>query len=185
MDYNVPLIPTNWRPIDRPLYPWVRTIEKIMHAIQVPRLSGPTIYISSDYSGAVKHHTFDVISVLYPDMEGLRRWFDQVRRIRARYLADGRRMSYKSLGDRIRRRAIIPFLSAANDIQGVAISLAVNKSISRLCSDDLMFQEASRHLQLSPGWRFAAFERMVRVTHLISVLIGGLSKPEQNRVAAQ
>jgi hypothetical protein len=55
-------------------------------------------------------------------------------------MADGRRMSFRTLNDRNRQRAFKPFLSAANHIHGVAISLAIHKSIRELCTDDRLFR---------------------------------------------
>jgi hypothetical protein len=180
MDPTSILIASPWRHLPTVLYPWVRTIEKIVRAIQAPEISGPVVYIASDYSGAVKSHLYDVMSVLYLDLKQSSEWAKRRQLVRAQYMADGRRMSFKALNDRRRQEALVPFLDAANAIHGVALSIAIRKSISNLCAGEAFFKQCMNDIQLDHGWRLASFERMVRVVHLISVLIGGLSQPRQS-----
>lgn len=174
------IIPSSWRHLTHPVFPWVRTVEKILCAVEVPAITGPVVYIASDYSGSVKSHIYDVLSVLYLDLRQSSDWEHRRRLIRSQHLGDGRRMCFKSLNDRKRQTALVPFLDAANSIHGLALSLAVRKSIKNLCTDEPFFQECVDILQLNSGWRLASFERMVRVAHLISLLIGGLSQPRQD-----
>lgn len=174
------IVASPWRPIARPLYPWVRTIEKILVSIQPLPISGPVVYVASDYSGLVKSHLYDVVSVVYLDVYASRRWEQQRRLVRQDYLGDGRRMSFKALNDRNRQQALVPFLAACNEIHGVAISLAVRKTISNLCTDDTFFRNCVSQFALSQRWKRFSFERMTRVCHLIALLMGGLSQPRQH-----
>ena len=170
----------NWNSIEMPLFPWVRTVERIIRAQRPPDLRGPIINIFSDYSGDNKQSPYEVISILYFDLAASMEWEYRRREIRRRYLKDGRRMSFKSLGDRQRQRALIPFLQAANDIHGMCVSVAIKKSIKVLCSDEALFTALIDRLQFETKWKYRAFERMLRVSHLISVLIAGLSNPGQH-----
>jgi hypothetical protein len=178
---NLPIITASpWRHLSNPIYPWVRTIEKIVCAIRPPALTGSTLYVASDYSDAVKSHLYDVFSVLYVDLEQSSEWEQRRRLVRSQHMPDGRRMCFKALNDRKRQKALIPFLEAANTIHGLAVTVAVRRSIRDLCTSEGFFQQCAVELQLDPGWRLASFERMVRVIHLISLLSGGLSQPRQN-----
>lgn len=143
-------------------------------------MDGSTVYIASDYSGDDRSSQYEVTSVLYLDTSISADWITKRNSVRARHLADGRRMAFKSLGDRKRLTAIIPFLDAANSIGGIALSVAVNKSITSLCTNRDLFLRCANELGFDPGWKQANFERMARVTHLISLLVGGLSRPHQN-----
>jgi hypothetical protein len=74
--------------------------------------------------GAVKSHLYDVLSVLYLDLQQSSEWEQRRRVIRASHMGDGRRMCFKSLNDQRRQEALIPFLDAANSIYGLALSIA-------------------------------------------------------------
>src|SRR5690348_16877621 len=106
------MITPTWNTINEPLYPWVQTIERIVCAENLPMMSGADIYIMSDYSGDSKASKFNVISVLYMDFRASMAWEVKRRAVRRLYLSDGRRISFKSLGDRQRQKALIPFLEA-------------------------------------------------------------------------
>src|SRR5262249_27803293 len=136
MDSSSLIVAWPWRPIVTPLFPWVRSIEKIIRAIQVPAITGPNVYIASDYSGEAKSHLYDVLSILYLDVQQSSEWAERRRLVRTQYMADGRRMSFKALNDRQRQGALVPFLRAANAIHGVLISIAVRKSITNLCTSE-------------------------------------------------
>jgi hypothetical protein len=180
MAASIPLIVPGWTPLRRSIFSWIRTLEKIVCSVQVPLLAGPVIYIASDCGGAHKSCLYDVLSFLYVDMKPSELWEHQRRGIRERYLLDGRRMSFKGLNDAVRRRALVPFLDAANSIHGLALSVAVRKSITNLCTDEEFFQHCVQTLDLDPSWRLDTFERMIRTVTLASALIGGLSRPGQN-----
>jgi hypothetical protein len=166
----------NWRTLDTPLFPWVRTIERIVRAIAPPPMSGPLIFVSSDYGGNGKASSYEVYSILYCDVLASEGWFHKRGAVRSRYLNDGRRMSFKALNDGKRRAALGPFLGAANAISGVAISVAVHKSIKDLCGGSDIFSHClGNWKQLDPALPSAGFEQMVRVAHLVGLLVGGFS----------
>ncbi len=170
----------NWKPIEKPLYGWVRTIERIICSQRPPEMSGPIVNIFSDYSGDSKKSNYHVISVLYLDVHASANWELRRRIVRQRYLGDGRRISFKSLGDRQRQQALVPFLQAANEIEGICITLIIRKSIKVLCSNEKVFAFLQDNLAFESKWKQQQFENMLRVTHLVSVLIAGLSKPGQH-----
>lgn len=170
----------HWRQIEKPLFGWVRTIERIICSQRPPEMSGPIVNIFSDYSGDTKRSDYHVISVLYLDVHASAEWELRRRVIRQRYLADGRRISFKALGDRQRQSALVPFLQAANEIEGICITLAIRKSIKVLCSDMNVSGFLQNDLAFESKWKQRPFENMLLVTHLISVLVAGMSKPRQH-----
>jgi hypothetical protein len=174
------MINRGWNSIEDPLYPWVLTVERILHTQELPLMSGPIINIFSDYSGDSKASSYDVISALYLDLYSSSDWEMQRRVVREKYLADGRRVAFKNLGDRQRQKALIPFLQAADQIAGISITLAIRKSIQSICFDRGMFNGLQTKLVFKSKWTYAPFEKMLRVAHLVSLLVAGLSYPNQH-----
>jgi hypothetical protein len=174
------MLSQQWHSVPRPMYGWAITIEKILIGINLPRLDGAVINIFSDYSGQHKRSKYETITALYFDLDASSAWEIKRREIRDKWLPDGRRMSFKSLSDRYKQKALIPFLEAANDVVGILITLIINKSIRDLCVGDSDFDEAKSSLALHQEWTLVDLENTLRVAHLIGLLIGGLSKPGQN-----
>lgn len=169
-----------WREIITPLYPWVTTIDRILQVEKPPTISGPTMYIASDYSGANKSSAYHVSTILCADLEASVDWLFLRQKVRQEYLADGRRMSYKRLSDRQRARALTPFLSAAEYIHGLCFVVIVNKSIRNLCLNPGDYDRMRKILKLQGKWKDKELEEALRLTHFVGCLIGGLSQPKQN-----
>lgn len=170
----------NWKPIQTPLYPWTRSFEKIISSYELPELSGANIYAVSDYGGSHETSKYQTISVLFVDLDNSRNWEIQRRQIRQKYLADGRRLSFKGLNDRQKQNALIPFLSAANLIKGVSVTLVINKAIDNLYLLKKDVEVASKSFGLESKWKYNSLETAIRIVHLVSILTAGLSKENQN-----
>jgi hypothetical protein len=168
-----------WSPL-RHLYPWGRTVERIIGTLAIPRLDGPVMYVASDYGGEHGASLYETFSVLYLDVEASSEWDRGRRAVRQQFLSDGRRMAFKSLNDGRRQDALVPFLDAANHIVGISLTLAVRKSIQHLCSDEEFFAYTKQRLTLDTGWKYHSFERMLRIINLVTMLYGGLSKQGQS-----
>jgi len=151
-----------------------------MHNIGVPRLYGPMIFIASDYGGAHKTSDYEVISVLYVDAEASGEWESRRQVVRALCMADGRRMSFKNLGDRQRQKALLTFLGASEALSGVCVSLVIRKSLKWLHGDRAFLDHIRKVVPLRAKWRDCQLERMLCITHLVGFLTGGLSRPGQS-----
>jgi hypothetical protein len=170
-----------WSEVSDPLYPWVRTINRILNVEIPPSISGPTMLLASDYSGTNKKSRYLVTTIVCSDMEGSANWEIRRREVRRRYLHDGRRISYKALNDAKRRKARVPFLSAAEDISGLCLAIIVNKSIRHLCLNEASDYKKMREIaQLKARWKDRELENMLRLTHFIALVMGGLSQARQN-----
>lgn len=140
----------------------------------VPDLSiEETLFIFADYSlnrGHYKTYSFLVLG------RSDARFFNCARReLRTDLKVGNRRISFKGLNDRVKRRALPGFLSIAGDLQGFIVTFAVRSSI--LC----MFAE--EFLQVWPELRAlkkTVLEEMLRIAHFgaQAVLIG--FNPKQN-----
>lgn len=170
-----------WRNIENPLYPWVRTMNRILTVESPPSIAGPTMLMASDYSGTDKKSRYHVTTILCTDMEASSRWEILRRQVRRRYLSDGRRMSYKALNDQNRAKALIPFLSAAEYLHGLCLVIVINKSIRHLClNNSANYQKMREVAKLQARWKDRELETMLRLTHFVAVVQAGLSQPGQN-----
>lgn len=137
-----------------------------------------TILIGSDYSGSHQTAQFRIISLVITNVERIGIWNAQRQGVRAAMLPQQRRMSYKGLNDRHRRAALIPFLAAANQMPGLLVSIAIDKSIPTIFADETPDQRTTHPAFL--GWKPKLIERAMRIIHLTSLLLRGLSAPGQD-----
>jgi hypothetical protein len=126
----------------------------------VPDLrAADTVLLVSDYGGAHRGSRVDSYSFLVLAMDdSFRRWEDERRRWRHQFRLGTRHFEFKSLGDRVRGRALDAFLRMATKLNGALLTVLVDKSIRTLFSH----------------------ERAGRVVHLGSVLVAGVCAPAQN-----
>jgi hypothetical protein len=123
---------------------------------------------------------FDVIAILLATPEKSLDWESSRQQVRKEILGAKRRVSFKSLGDRVRQKSFVPFLEATDNVDGIITSIAIDKKISR----NFMFGpdeiEASQNRKwLREKWKVLQLERMVTVAHFVAFLISGLSIPGQ------
>ena len=171
-----------WRSLEAPIFPWVKTLDRIMTFENPPRTTGPTLMLASDYAGTSGKSRYSVCSVVCADVQRSARWEMARRQVRRGYMADGRRMSYKALSDRQRAQALDAFLAAANEIQGVCLVVAVSRKIRHLClcQSAAHYQRLRTESGLRARWKDEELEEVLRVTQLIACLVGGMSRPRQN-----
>jgi hypothetical protein len=141
---------------------------------------GKLFLVASDYGGEHDLAEYQVLSFLFADWQQCGDWERTRQELRRRYLSDGRRMSFKTLRDKKKRAVLQMFLSAANNISGLSVSILIHKSIASL------FRE-SGHIDLSEPeqegfshWKETSFEKMLRVVHLVSFFVAGLSSAGQD-----
>jgi hypothetical protein len=145
-----------------------------------PRLRGcKDIIIASDYSGEHEEVDFSAYSFLMFDWNASEQWSIASSDVRKRFLSEGNReMSYKRLADKCRQRALVPFLKAADHINGLVISLLVNKQIGSVLESG-----GVAHLQqIAPSlanWKEGAVEKLYRIQTFLAFLHAGLCNPEQ------
>lgn len=145
------------------------------HREAVPNLrSSRTLLLGSDYAGFHRGARFEVISMILSNPEKLHLWDSRRHLLREARLSNQRRMSYKALNDRQRRSALLPFLEIANEISGLLLTVAIDrKTVS-------VFQAGGRLSRAEPPvefsrWKIATIERALRIIHLASFMLRGLS----------
>lgn len=86
-------------------------------------------------------------------------------------------MSYKSLNDRFRRKALPTFLEMANQIEGWVVSFCVTRRSSSLFQATNLDQVPKEFIGV---WKSNVLEQVFRILHLSAFLLTGLSRPGQD-----
>jgi hypothetical protein len=141
---------------------------------------GSLFFVASDYSGEHDVAEYQVLSFLFADWQQCGAWERQRVLVRRKYLSDGRRMSFKNLRDKRRRDALEMFLSAANNITGLSFSVLIDKRITSLFRESGRIDLSDPELKTFSHWSGKSFEKMLRVVHLVSFFLAGLSRTGQN-----
>jgi len=150
-----------------------------MQGSALPICDGPVVLLASDYSGFEPSSAYTVISIVVVDLYNSAEWEMKRRHVRERYLPNKRRLSFKSLNDKYRKVALIPFLEAADCIEGLLVSFVINKKLKNLFTYPGIYDKWRAKLGLKWRWSEKQFEQMLRLTHFTSILIGALGKDGQ------
>jgi len=89
-------------------------------------------------------------------------------------------MSYKNLNDGQRRAALVPFLEAADRIQGLSVLMAFDKRLGELCAGARTYERMKTDGILRGVWKPRAFEQMMRTVQLVSTLLAAVGAKDQN-----
>lgn len=85
-------------------------------------------------------------------------------------------MSFKKLADRCRGEALWRFLQAADSIPGVLVTFLVDKDLASMFDESSSLSDQGLLAHFKPATR----EKLARVTHLLGLLVAGLSHPGQD-----
>jgi hypothetical protein len=162
------------------LWPWTKNVERILRLAQPHPFAGRHLALGSDYSGDHKASRFRVYCYLVADTDASPQWPIRRQQVRRRYLPDGRRMAFKSLGDRYRQRALIPFLEAAETIHGHIVGLIVTKDFTNMAWRVAYSDDLPARFGLSGKWSETSFESMFRTAHMFAVFLSLWSRPRMN-----
>jgi hypothetical protein len=139
------------------------------------------LFIASDYSGpqSDKASKYELFSFLIFAKSDASEWESERQRIRTELTA-GRSMSFKGLGDDIRRRALPHFLEAADTIPGILITAAVSKRHQSLFQRGGQLDMHEPDLVKFMHWHRGSFEKLLRVAHFLTFYLAGLSHTGQS-----
>jgi len=169
-----------WKFVEHSPFPWAKLFVEKLSRLDLPEPTGSWLYVTSDSSGTSRESRFVVTTFLIADMEYSRSWELERRQVRKDYLPDGRRMAFKALNDKCRRKALVPFLTAADQMHGLCLSIVIDKKIPPLCVGKTFLADP-RYAEIFEGrWNLRTFENMFKVAHFFTMLIAGLSKENQH-----
>lgn len=139
------------------------------------------VLVACDYSGDAKHYRFRSLSVLIADACELELW-DRLRtRLRRECFREPRRIAFKSIRERQRAAALVPFLRAANTLPGILFTLLVDKHIPTVFRCDHELDESGRLLvDRLQGFDPVTRERLFLLAHCLGLLFNGLTHPRQD-----
>lgn len=141
---------------------------------------GNTIIVVSDYGGCHRGSSYESLSLLFADLEALNEWENRRRAIRGRLLSDGRRISFKTLTDRLKQRVPGVFLTAADAIPGLSLTILINKKVSTLFTSLGGVGTSKSDFEAFRTWKPHTLERLLRVCHIVGLILAGLSRANQN-----
>jgi hypothetical protein len=177
----------NWRSLENPELGLMNGFNDRLLQLQaanpqvLPNLQQTqTLLIASDYGGEHDTALYQSLSFLIADALSIVPWEARRSQIRKRWLSDGRRMAFKSLRDVQRLEALPYFLDAANTLNGLSITLLIDKRIVSLFAESGPMDRSSLAAQQFAAWKDASFEKLMRVVHFLCFFIGGLSRPGQD-----
>ncbi len=74
----------------------------------------------------------------------------------------------------------MPFLNAANSVPGLIVTILIDKQIQSLFEEKGKLETSAPELKEYSHWDNAVFEKLMRVVHLGSFFLAGLSRPYQD-----
>lgn len=138
---------------------------------------GRALLLVADFGGHHQKQHFDTYTFLMLDLAKNVEWLARQHRFRNAILRNSRRMSFKTLNDGMRRRALVPFMRAAAGIEGCLVQFAISKVGGSLFTG---VSEDEGGAALLKRWKPNVQERLLRVLHLSAFLLSGLSVPSQD-----
>jgi hypothetical protein len=152
--------------------------QESMNPDLLPNLrNSEALVLASDYSGEAKEHPFLVLAFLLTDIESVQgNWNIDRLSIRKQHLPEGRRLEFKGLNDQRKQKALMPFLSAANTLNGIVLCVAIEKTIDPFAAwipiSNPVTVDADPHN--ADSW-----EKLLRIATFAAVLASGLGNHEQ------
>jgi hypothetical protein len=140
----------------------------------------PTLLLGSDYGGMHRSADFEVITLIASNLETIHTWDRARSTVRDRLLPDRRRISFKTLNDCHQRSAIGPFLEAANQLRGLLFTVAIHRRVQSVFKKHDKLRKTDLDSPELEGWKTTTAERALRVIHLASLLVRGLSRTGQD-----
>lgn len=151
------------------VWPWGHSIQRIL----APKERGPApvqqLVVASDFGGEHKSATH-LLYVYLVVATGLESWTSRMAALRRETLSD-RTMAYKRLGDGVRQAALPDFLSAAADLDGHLVAIAVDKRQKWLSTQPDLADELRRAFHLQCSWNPRALEALMRKAHFLALLL--------------
>jgi hypothetical protein len=179
----MPLSIPNWRSVrvgQRTVFD-ILNMEFSRKPAATPSFEGCTsLLIGSDYSGESNEAPYRVYSFLIVGDKAWTAWEPKRLLLRQQLMPDNRRMSYKKLGERYRREFLRPILEAADELEGLSISLAINKGAPSLFSPAGPLDLTNPDFALFHSWKPEVLEKAFTVLHVIGFLLAGLGQRHQN-----
>ena len=157
-------------------WPWTGAFRQRLSELRPEPFTGSHLLFGSDYSGSHSKSKFRIYGFVIADAEKSPTWPARCRRVREALLK-GRRMSFKNLNDNCRQKALVPFLEAAEALEGNVVVVAVAKELAFLSTHSKAAEFWKGVHRVNAKWDMKAFEEMARVAHFFSIFLAAWSSP--------
>lgn len=180
------VIPHIWKRVDKPYLDFTDKISEMIDRYErknsgcLPNLKrSDTIYIFSDYGGSHKDSNYDAYSFLFCDLKNSTPFIEETSRIRYTTQLKNRRITFKNLNDKVRASVIDRFFEVSESIHGLLFTILIDKEIDNFFSPEELNSIKEMFPELKKC-KDKAFEKSLRIIHLINLILNGLSCPGQN-----
>lgn len=177
----------NWRFPNRENLGFLNALSEVLAAAEkqdpsaFPVLRGAEcLFVASDYGGEHKGAYWQTLSFLLSDLSEVAASLPMREEVRRRLLLDGRRMAFKSLGDRVRQNALDSFLEAADQLPGLLVTFAISTAITSLFVNEGRLDPCRLEYEPLRNLPSSVVEKLLRVLSLLGLLVSGLSAPGQD-----
>jgi hypothetical protein len=174
-----------WRSLSRNGFGFINSFDGLLckDAESISNLDhSPALIIASDYSGQQKGSDFEAYALLIIGAQGWSQWEISRLEIRKLFKVGKRRVSFKGLTDKRKRNMLQAWLTAADQLAGLCVTILVSKNIKSVFVDDGEFDFDDPNLQLYSHFKNKThvFEKLLRIAHFVSFFVAGLSRPGQD-----
>ncbi|MDR3362240.1 MAG: hypothetical protein LBO64_05310 [Desulfovibrio sp.] len=143
----------------------------------IPDISkSSTVYCFSDYSGDIKSDKYNTYSFLLTDDSSIILFSKEHKIIRQKYGIEKRKFSYKDLSDNVLRNAHNDFLTLANGVNGILLSVAINKKLHL----DFKYDNRSEDFLFLNVQKPKNVQRILTISHLAALFLAGILHHNQN-----
>ena len=142
-------------------------------SVRFPDLRSYEVLIAaSDYSGYHRTAVYRGLSFLVAGADSVFAWNEAHEEIRRRAKLGRRRLSFKTLKDRVRNSGFHHFVAAADAIDGVLVTFLVKNAVASLFQVGPLRGSGIVDHPLMHGYTAQSAERLLEATHLLALLLG-------------
>jgi hypothetical protein len=168
-----------WSPLNKPELGFMNSLSDAMAQLESKDTKaftdirhGPHLLVASDYAGERDIDIANSYSFLFLDAVYLWLWDEMWHKNRSHFLPDNRRFAFKKLNDKVRQKALIPFLKSVNTIPGILITYVFHKNAGYLFDRE--------EIEWKADWKKDSFEKLLRIANLFCMMVSCLSRSHQN-----
>lgn len=156
----------------------VVALETAHPGVLVPLHQGRMV-MASDYSGQHANASHEAYAFLVTTEEHLYEWLPSLRTFRAKWLPDGRNLSFKKLKEPVRWKAVPAFLSTVEGLTANLLTIMVSREVGSFFGGDLRELKSVFPDCFADSTKSGTVEKMLRHAMFVGLLTAALRKENQ------